>query len=74
MEDKLFVVIPAYNEKENLAYVINDWYPIAEAVGRDSRLIIIDDGSKDNTYEIIKEMAKTRPMLEPLTKPNTRKH
>lgn len=68
--DKLYVIIPAYNEKDNLEQVINDWYPIVEKVGGDSRLVVIDDGSKDNTYEIMTEMAKTRPMLEPLTKSN----
>lgn len=68
--NKLYVIIPAYNEKDNLVQVINDWYPIVEKVGGDSRLVVIDDGSKDNTYEIMTEMAKTRPMLEPLTKSN----
>ena len=31
---------------------------------------MIDDGSKDNTYAILQDLAKTRPLLQPLTKPN----
>lgn len=74
--DSLYIVIPAYNESSNIENCVNDWYPIIEdkAVGGgllDSRLIIIDDGSKDNTYEILKELAKTRPYLVPLTKTNS---
>ncbi len=68
--DKLYIVIPAYNEKDNLARLVDDWYPVVEKRGGDSRLVIINDGSRDNTYEILCEMAKSRPLLLPLTKPN----
>ena len=30
----------------------------------------MDDGSKDNTYAILQDMAKSRKLLQPLTKPN----
>ena len=39
--------------------------------GGKSRLIIIDDGSKDNTYEIMLECAKDKPLFTPLQKPNS---
>lgn len=35
-----------------------------------SRLVIIDDGSKDNTFSVMQEYAKTRPLFQPLTKTN----
>ncbi len=70
--DKLFIVIPAYNEEANVGNVIDDWYPIIEEYNGDgeSRLVIIDDGSKDNTYKILKEKAKEKPLLQAITKPN----
>lgn len=70
--DKLYIVIPAYNEEENIKSVIDDWYPIVEKHNGngESRLVIINDGSKDNTYEIMCEYAKTRPLFTPITKPN----
>ena len=70
--DKLYIVVPAYNESANIKQLIDDWYPIVEEYNgnKDSRLLVIDDGSKDNTYELLCELAKDRPLLQPLTKPN----
>lgn len=68
--DKLYIVIPAYNEEETIDTVINDWYPVVERLGGGSRLVIIDDGSRDSTYSRMKAAAEARPAFEPLTKPN----
>ena len=70
--EKLYIVIPAYNESVNIKACVNDWYPIVEAhsAGGESRLVIINDGSKDDTYQILLELAKSKPLLQPLTKPN----
>ncbi len=68
--DKLYIVIPAYNERDNIENVVNDWYPVAENYGNDSRLVIVNDGSKDDTYDILKKLAETRPKMIALTKPN----
>jgi len=70
MSDSLYIVIPAYNEQDNIKQVVNDWYSIVEKYGTDSRLVVIDDGSKDDTYSILKELASSKPQLVPLTKPN----
>jgi len=68
--NKLYIVIPAYNERDNIENVVNDWYPVVEKYGTDSRLVIVNDGSKDDTYDILLKLSETRPQLEPLTKPN----
>lgn len=68
--DKLYIVIPAYNEESNIAKVIKDWYPVVEKIGCGSKLVIIDDGSKDSTYSIMKKMAAKLPAFEPVTKAN----
>lgn len=67
------IVIPAYNEQETIRTVVDEWYPLVEThngEGR-SRLLIIDDGSKDNTYNILKECAKDKPLLQVETKENS---
>lgn len=38
--------------------------------GGTSRLVIINDGSDDNTYDIVCSYAKERPLLQPLSKQN----
>lgn len=68
--DNLYIIIPAYNEEATIKQVIDDWYPVVEQIGNDSKLVIINDGSKDRTYEIMQEYAKTRPFFLPLTKEN----
>ncbi|MGB8454997.1 MAG: glycosyltransferase family 2 protein [Anaerocolumna sp.] len=68
--DKLYIVIPAYNEEETIQDIIKNWYTIVDKIGNGSKLVIIDDGSKDSTYSIMKQEAQERPAFEPITKPN----
>lgn len=68
--DKLYIIIPAYNEEANIDRVIKDWYPIVEKIGNGSKLVIIDDGSKDHTYSIMQQYTKELKAFEPITKPN----
>jgi len=70
-DEALYVVIPAYNEEENIENVINDWYPVVERYGSlESRLVIVDDGSKDATYTIAQKWRETKPLLEVFSKEN----
>ncbi|MBQ9565785.1 MAG: glycosyltransferase family 2 protein [Synergistaceae bacterium] len=71
--EALYIVVPAYNESENIAKFVEDWYPVVtrhDGGGR-SRLVVIDDGSRDDTYAALAECARTRPLLIPLTKANS---
>lgn len=68
---KLYIIIPAYNEESNIREVISAWYPIVEKIGIDSRLVIIDDGSRDCTLKIMNECKSGRPQFSPLTKSNS---
>ncbi len=49
-EGKIAVVIPAYNEAENIGYVL-DRVP-AEVCGRETAILVVDDGSRDGTAEV----------------------
>ncbi len=71
MGDCLYIVIPAYNEEETIRQVVDDWYPVVEKAGAESRLVIINDGSRDSTYKTLCECAKTHPALVPMTKENS---
>ena len=69
----LYVVMPAYNEEENIKSTLDAWYPIVEQHNEEgkSRLVVIDDGSRDGTYKIMQEYAETHPLFVPITKPNS---
>ncbi len=68
----LYVVIPAYNEELNIERCVNGWYPVVETHNGDgnSRLVVVNDGSKDRTGEKLRELAASRPLLVPVTKEN----
>ena len=71
IKDKLYIVIPAYNEEENIDAVAREWHEVVSSIGVNSKLVIIDDGSKDQTYNKLCELKKELSQLCPLTKQNS---
>lgn len=75
MEPKIFFVMPAYNEADNIEDVVKQWHPIVkkcqEMGGGTAHLVIANDGSKDNTYEIMSRLTAEYPLLVPIDKPNS---
>ena len=61
------IVVPAYNEEVNIERTINNLlqqdYPLLQ-------IIFVDDGSKDNTLNIVKETFSGVPNVQVHTKPN----
>lgn len=68
--DQLYIVMPAYNEEANIETVAREWHEVVRGVGETSKLVIIDDGSKDSTYQKLLSLKEELPQLVPLTKPN----
>lgn len=71
---KIYFVMPAYNEAENIENTIQQWYPVVKKLadeGEESRLAIANDGSKDNTFAIMQGLKEKYPLFEPLDKPNS---
>lgn len=74
MRDIVYIVMPAYNEQANIESVIGQWHPVCERIcaeGHEARLVIANDGSKDNTYAIMQQLQAKYPLLVPLDKPNS---
>lgn len=63
MSDKLYIVIPAYNEEANIETVVREWYPNVKLGAEGSKLVVIDDGSKDGTMEKLKSLQTEFPDL-----------
>jgi len=52
------VVIPVYNEEENLPALIQRLMPVMLGLGKSFEIIFIDDGSHDQSLQILKEFTK----------------
>ena len=61
----LYIVVPCYNEEEVLPVTcklfLNKIYELTESgmISDKSRILFVNDGSKDNTWNIIKELAES---------------
>jgi undecaprenyl-phosphate 4-deoxy-4-formamido-L-arabinose transferase len=52
------VVIPVYNEEENLPALMQRLMPVMLGLGKSFEIIFIDDGSHDQSLQILKEFTK----------------
>ena len=59
----LLVVIPAYNEEQNIALAAAKLSEVLESANIPHELIFVDDGSKDHTYALICEEARCNPSV-----------
>lgn len=66
-KDSIYIVMPAYNEEDNIKDVVDAWYPILEDKTKESRLVIADSGSTDFTHSILENLKIQYPQLEVLT-------
>lgn len=56
--EELSIFFPFWNEQENLERVINKAIPVANKVAKKWEIIMVDDGSSDNTLQMMKDIAK----------------
>jgi glycosyltransferase involved in cell wall biosynthesis len=65
MSIKLAIVMPAYNEQDCMADVVKIWSDLldSEFASEETRLIVVNDGSKDNTGKILDDIQPLYPKL-----------
>ncbi len=59
----LSVVIPVYNEAENLEALCREFIETLGAWGRPFEVLLVDDGSQDGSFEILKRLQAAEPRL-----------
>ena len=69
--NNLWVVMPVYNEEEALPAVIEEWHKCLTAHLSDYTFCILNDGSKDNTINILREYEQKYPQIKVIDKPNS---
>jgi glycosyltransferase involved in cell wall biosynthesis len=59
----LSIVLPAYNEEENIASAVERISTVARRLGMDYEIVLVNDGSTDRTGEIGRELTGRIPNL-----------
>jgi len=62
-ESVISVVIPVFNEEDNLAVLIGRLQPVLRSLGRPYEIVMIDDGSRDGSLAILKDLVRENPEL-----------
>lgn len=80
MTPRLYIVIPCYNEEEVLPITCKMFqakiHRLIEGgkIAGDSRILFVDDGSNDSTWEIISELARENPVFTGIRQSRNRGH
>jgi glycosyltransferase involved in cell wall biosynthesis len=59
----LSVVIPMYNEEENVEPLIQEVASVIEGLGKRYEIVVVDDGSGDNTFALLARLCQRQPHL-----------
>jgi glycosyltransferase involved in cell wall biosynthesis len=59
----LSVLIPVYNEADNLEELLAALVPVLGTIGRRYEIVVVDDGSVDGSYQILLRLRSTVPHL-----------
>lgn len=62
---KNVIVIPTYNEKENISHIV----PMIFSIVPDIHILVADDNSPDGTGDFVKELSKKFPNLSLISRP-----
>ena len=80
MEDILYIVVPCYNEEEVLPETSRRLKEKLEAlmaagtISRESRVLFVNDGSKDKTWQLIEELHQSSPIFSGVDLSRNRGH
>jgi dolichyl-phosphate beta-glucosyltransferase len=66
---KYSIVIPAFNEGGRIPATLRSAVDCIRARGWDAEVVVVNDGSRDNTAEVVREFARTAPEVRLLENP-----
>ncbi len=67
MLQTISIAAPAYNEGENISQLVEGWLAYLQTRFRpeDFEIVICNDGSRDNTWELLSGLARAHPSVKP---------
>src|SRR5436305_5296935 len=66
------IVIPAYNEGERIGSTLNRILSYSDSRGWKVEVLVVNDGSRDNTVDVVRHYAKSNPCLHIIENPGNR--
>ncbi|HEY3343122.1 MAG TPA: dolichyl-phosphate beta-glucosyltransferase [Anaerolineae bacterium] len=69
----LSIIVPAYNEEKRLPTTLDRLTRYISQAGEPCELIVVDDGSRDNTRQIVRDAMKHQPTLRLIENPHSGK-
>ena len=60
---ELSVVIPIYNEEENIPILVDQLREALTEIGRSFEVVLVDDGSTDSSFQLMKDLKKQNDFL-----------
>jgi len=63
----LSAVLPVFNEEENLPALHERLTQVLQGLGKSYEIIFVDDGSRDRSFEIMKELSEKDPHVRALS-------
>lgn len=63
MKKNITIVIPSFNEESNIEKLLNSLYHTISNLHYNFKILYVDDGSKDNTIPLLKELCKRHDSL-----------
>ena len=66
------IVIPAYNESSRIRPTLDELLRYSHERGWDVEILVVDDGSRDDTREIVNEYNRAHPQIQLVENPGNR--
>lgn len=69
---RLSIVVPCFNEEGNVARVVDQAAEVGRSVASELEIVVVDDGSTDDTASILDDLRERVPELEVVRHPRNR--
>jgi glycosyltransferase involved in cell wall biosynthesis len=60
---ELSIVVPVFNEEENVEPLVREIQSILSSLEKSYEIVVVDDGSRDGTFEILRRLHQSQPTL-----------
>ncbi|MBI1997513.1 MAG: glycosyltransferase family 2 protein [Deltaproteobacteria bacterium] len=61
---ELSVVVPVYNEEENVEPLIGEINGVLRHLGKRYEIVVVDDGSEDQTFAVLSKLQREQPTMK----------